>query len=229
MPTRAVIFDLDGCLVDSEPYSLKALAAELKCAGVSGVTEAELGERFLGVSLSEILAWAEDLAGRPLPPDVAERFESRLIASYRNGLDLIEGATGLLDRLVAEGISCAIATGGSVRRMRETLKISGLGARFVDRAFSADEVAHGKPAPDLFLYAARKLCVPSDECVVIEDSPHGIEGARRAGMRAIGFIGGAHLESRRESHGELLRRRGAEEVLSRMDGMAEALLASVRN
>ena len=228
MPTRAVIFDLDGCLVDSEPQSLEALTAELRAAGLADVSTAELGERFLGVSLAVILDWAAKRSGHPLPGDLADRFEARLFASYRDGLTVIDGVPDLLDRLASDGIACAIATGGSVRRMNETLRISGLASRFAGGAFSADEVAQGKPAPDLFELAARRLGISQDACVVLEDSPHGIEGARRAGMRAIGFTGGAHLDGRRDAHADLLRAKGAEAVLCRMEGMAEALLAPVR-
>jgi len=174
-----------------------------------------------------ILDWAAERAGYPLPDDFAARFEARLLASYRDGLTVIDGVPDLLDRLAREGIACAIATGGSVRRMNETLRLSGLAARFEGCAFSADEVAHGKPAPDLFELAAQRLGVPQDACVVLEDSPHGIEGAKRAGMRAIGFTGGAHLDGQRDAHADLLRAKGADAVLSRMEGMAEALLGPV--
>jgi beta-phosphoglucomutase-like phosphatase (HAD superfamily) len=228
LTTRAVIFDLDGCLVDSEPHSLRALAEELQAAVLSDVSEADLGERFLGVSLAVILDWAAGRAGRPLPDAFATRFEARLLASYRDGLKVIDGVPQLLDRLVSDDIDCAIATGGSVRRMNETLRISGLESRFAGRAFSADEVAQGKPAPDLFELAAQRLGVPAAACVVLEDSPHGIEGAKRAGMRAIGFTGGSHLDGRRDSHADLLREKGAESVLRHMEGMAEALLAPLR-
>ncbi len=223
-----MIFDLDGCLVDSEPHSLRALAEELQAAGLSDVSEADLGERFLGVSLAVILDWAAGRAGRPLPDAFAARFEARLLASYRDGLKVIDGVPQLLDRLASDDIDCAIATGGSVRRMNETLRISGLASRFAGCAFSADEVAQGKPAPDLFELAAQRLGVPAAACVVLEDSPHGIEGAKRAGMRAIGFTGGSHLDGQRDSHADLLREKGAEAVLCHMEGMAEALLAPLR-
>ena len=92
------------------------------------------------------------------------------------------------------------------------------------RGFSADQVRHGKPAPDLFLLAARRLGIVPGQCAVMEDSPHGIAGARAAGMRAVGFTGGSHLDGMRGDHARRLRDAGAVTVLSEMDGMVDALL-----
>ena len=119
----------------------------------------------------------------------------------------------------------AIGTGGSLLRLATTLRLSGLAPYFTDRGFSADQVAQGKPAPDLFLLAAREMGVPPEICVVVEDSPHGVKAARAAGMRAIGFTGGTHLDGRREVHADTLRQAGAEEVLADMSHMYAALSA----
>ena len=94
------------------------------------------------------------------------------------------------------------------------------------RAFSADQVAQGKPAPDLFLLAARELGVDPADCVILEDSPHGVTGALRAGSRAVGFVGGTHLDNRRAEHAALLRATGAAPVLDSMNGMFAALTTS---
>ncbi|MFV0382562.1 HAD family hydrolase [Paracoccus sp. (in: a-proteobacteria)] len=221
---RAVIFDLDGCLVDSEAMSLETLADEMRAEG-AGVSTDDLRRRYLGVSMQVIGDRMRAATGRPPPADFAARFENRLLARYPAELRLIDGAAALLEDLHGRGIAMAIATGGSIRRMTTTLRVSGLDARFTDRAFSADQVARGKPAPDLFLLAAEKLGIPPHACAVMEDSPHGIAGARAAGMRAVGFVGGSHLAGARDDHAERLRDAGAAMVLHELSGMLNALLS----
>lgn len=223
--TRAVIFDMDGVLVDSEPLSLGAIAAEMRSMGVRDANADEIGQRFLGVSLKVIHAYVAERAGRPVPEDFDDRFEARLFAAYRAGLPVIAGVPALLDRLKAAGVAMAIASGASVRRLGETLRVSGLERWFAGRAFSADLVARGKPAPDLFLLASARLGIDPKDCVILEDSPHGVEGALRAGARAVGFVGGSHLDGRRDAHARLLAAKGAHPVLDDMAGMFDALTA----
>lgn len=221
--TRAVIFDLDGVLVDSEPLSLGVLADEMRALGIADATPEEVGRQFLGVSLPVIRAYVADRLGRPVPEAFVERFEDRLLAIYPEKLQVIDGVPALLDQLQDAGIGMAIATGGSLRRMGETLRVSGLDRWFQGRAFSADQVAQGKPAPDLFLLAGRELGVDPADCVILEDSPHGVTGALRAGARAVGFTGGSHLDLSRAEHAALLRGKGAAPVLDSMTGMFAAL------
>ena len=221
--TRAVIFDLDGVLVDSEPLSLGVLADEMRALGIADATPEEVGRQFLGVSLPVIRAYVADRLGRPVPETFVERFEDRLLAIYPEKLQVIDGVPALLDQLQDAGIGMAIATGGSLRRMGETLRVSGLDRWFQGRAFSADQVAQGKPAPDLFLLASRELGVDPKDCVILEDSPHGVTGALRAGARAVGFTGGSHLDLSRAEHAALLRGKGAAPVLDSMTGMFAAL------
>ncbi|MBE9638581.1 HAD family hydrolase [Salipiger mangrovisoli] len=222
--THAVIFDLDGCLVDSEPHSLAAIAEEMRALGIEDATPEEIGARFLGVSISVIHAHVAQRSGAPCPPDFSDNFERRLFARYEAGLHLIPGVRALLCQLRDAGIPMAIGTGGSLRRLATTLRVADLAPFFERRGFSADQVARGKPAPDLFLLAAERLGVAPEHCVVVEDSPHGVAAARAAGMRAIGFTGGSHLDGRRNAHAEILRQAGAEEVLAEMSNMYAALL-----
>lgn len=221
--TAAVIFDLDGVLVDSEPLSLGVLAEEMRALGIVDATADEVGRQFLGVSLKVIRAYVADRLGRPVPEAFVQRFEDRLLAIYPEKLRVIDGVPELLNQLQDAGIGIAIATGGSLHRMGETLRISGLDRWFQGRAFSADQVAQGKPAPDLFLLAARELGVDPKDCVILEDSPHGVTGALRAGARAVGFTGGSHLDLSRAEHAALLRGKGAAPVLDSMTGMFAAL------
>ena len=221
---QAVIFDLDGCLVDSEPLSLASLATEMRAAGIPWATFEEVRDRYLGVSSDYVYRDIADYLGRPCPPDLGERFNRRLFKAYETDLRPIPSMISLLDAVQAAGIATCIASGGSPERIALTLALTGLTDRFGKRTFSGEQVAHGKPAPDLVLLAARTLGVSPETCVVIEDSPHGVQGARAAGMRAFGYSGGNHLDGVREAHGERLRAAGAELV---SDNAAD-LLAALR-
>ena len=225
--TLAVIFDLDGCLVDSETLALEALAAEMRALGIADATWRELRQDFLGVTLPVVCSYVTGRLGRPCPPDYADNFYRRLYAAYAVGLPIIDGVIELLDRLRTAGLALGIATGGSVDRMQRSLRSTGLEEYFAGRAFSADQVARGKPAPDLVLHVAHQLEVAPKDCVVVEDSPHGILGAVAAGMRSIGFVGGSHLEGIRERQADRLRDAGAEVVLSHARDLYDAICSPV--
>lgn len=223
--TRLVIFDLDGCLVDSEPLALEAIAAEMRALGIADAVWTDLRADFLGVTLAVVGRYVESRLGRPCPADFAENFYRRLYAFYAAGLPIIAGVTDLLDRLQADGLAIAIATGGSVERMTRSLERTGLDRYFSGRAFSADEVARGKPAPDLVLHVAHRLGVAAEACAVVEDSPHGIIGAVAAGMRAIGFAAGSHLDGIRDWQAARLREAGAEVVVRDAAALYDAIRA----
>ncbi|WP_028957509.1 HAD family phosphatase [Sulfitobacter sp. 20_GPM-1509m] len=218
--TRAVIFDLDGCLVDSEPLSLEAIAVEMRNLGIHDASAREVGERFLGVAMPVIADYVSERLGRPVPADFAQRVEDRLLASYATKLAKIAGAGALLWGLQGQGTAMAIATGGSLRRMAATLELAGLAQCFADTACSAEEVANGKPAPDLFVLALERLGLKPGECLVLEDSPHGIRGAAAAGIPAIGFVGGGHLDGKRDQHAAVLRDAGAIAVFTELSQVA---------
>ena len=212
-PVRGIIFDLDGCLVDSEPLSLKTIADEMRAYGLSHDWTA-LRDRYLGVSIATVQADVAAESGAPCGADFARTIEDRLLALYETELRQLPGAAAMLDRLVAAKMPRAIATGGSIRRMGVTLSLAGFAPVFGAHTYSADQVAHGKPAPDLFLLAARELGLAPETCLVFEDSPHGVRGARAAGMRAVGFVGASHLDGMRDLQAERLRDAGAETVLT---------------
>jgi beta-phosphoglucomutase-like phosphatase (HAD superfamily) len=216
MPATAVIFDLDGCLVDSEPLVIAAIADEVRKMGIADVSNNDIGARFLGVSMRDICEQLAQSGAVVSTDDFVDRVEAQLFKEYRKKLRRIEGTVKMLKALVDADIAIAIATGGSIRRMNETLERSELYCWFANVAFSADQVENGKPAPDLFLLAAQQLGVAVENCVVLEDSPHGVKGAIAAGMQVIGFVGGSHLEGRREAHSELLQQAGADAVFSHL-------------
>ncbi|MCC9620438.1 HAD family phosphatase [Thalassospira sp. MA62] len=224
----AVIFDLDGCLVDSEPISLSVIASEMQRIGIDEVTPTDIRDRYLGVSIQVICQHISERLGEACPPDFVDRVENHLLKTYETELRQIPHASALLDQLRDAGIKIALATGGSLRRMGATLSISGLAGRFANVAFSADQVTHGKPAPDLFLLAAREIGVPPTQCVVVEDSPHGIKGAKAAGMTAFGFVGGSHLADIRALQTERLSSAGADAIYGSLEELGNVICGQAR-
>ncbi len=221
----AIIFDLDGCLVESEVLSLKAIADEAHRLGAKELDPRELGKEVLGLKMSRIAEWVGGRAGRPAPEDFAERIDRLLMEQYPTDLKPVIGAHELLAALHREGCQMAVATGSSLARMALALRTTGIDDFFEGRSCSADQVANGKPAPDLFLFAAQAIDRDPTDCIVIEDSPHGVEGALAAGMTPIGFVGGGHLEGRRDDHAETLRRAGCVAVVDRLDAFQSLVLS----
>ena len=211
-----VIFDCDGVLVDSEPIINRAHAEVLTACGYL-ITEEVLVERFCGMSDPEMLAIIERECGRTLPASYAERVGLMIEAGFRQSLAPIEGVAEALDSL---SLPICVASSSSVAQIRQKLEITGLLQRFGERLFSATMVARGKPAPDLFLYAAQHLATVPDRCLVIEDSPAGIDAALAAGMTAIGFSGGSHCGP---EHGVRLQRHGAALVIDHMLELATTI------
>ncbi len=227
-PVRGVIFDLDGCLVDSEPLSLEAIASEMRTLGIKDATAEEIGNKFLGVAMPLIADYVSSRLHTLVPDDFADRVETQLLATYQTELRQIAGAPELLSGLNSEGCAMAIATGGSLKRMAATLEISGLESWFEGTATSASEVAQGKPAPDIFLLALERLKLKPSDCVVLEDSPHGVKGALAAGIPAIGFVGGSHLMGKRDAHEAILRDAGAVHVFERLEDVERHIITQVQ-
>lgn len=213
---KAVLFDLDGCLAESEILCLTAFSDGLAALGIALDWRA-VRDRFLGQSLPEILGQLAAEHGRPIPPGFQADFEARVQDLYRAGLRPVPGAVALLQSLGKA--PRAIVTGGSLHRMGFTLQLAGLDGFFGPHGYSGEQVARGKPHPDLFLFAARQLGVAPQDCLVLEDSPHGVAGARAAGMGALGFVGGTHLEGIRQAHAARLMAAGAAQVVA---SLAEA-------
>lgn len=186
-PWDLVIFDNDGVLVDSEPAANRVLAGLLGDCGYP-VTFDGCVSRFMGSSLARVRQVVEDETGTRLPDDFEDRYHAGLFAAFRAGLPAVAGVVGVLDELDRRGVPFCVASSGTHERIRLALSTVGLLDRFPeDRIFSAEDVAHGKPAPDLFLRAAAQLAVEPSRCLVIEDSPLGVAAARAAGMGVIGY------------------------------------------
>lgn len=192
-PFELVVFDCDGVLVDSERLAVRVESRLITELGWP-LDEGDVVERFVGRSDSYMLGEIESHLGRPVP-DWQERYESALHRSFRAELTPVDGIESALDAI---GVSTCIASSGTHDKMRLTLGITGLHERFEGRIFSATEVERGKPAPDLFLFAADRMGVDPERCVVVEDSPSGVEAARAAGMRCIAYASGLVAAERLE-------------------------------
>jgi HAD superfamily hydrolase (TIGR01509 family) len=184
-----VIFDCDGVLIDTEriavPIDVEVMA-ELGWA----MTEEEVVERFLGRSEADCTREIEEHLGRPLPPTLSLETDERYSEAFERELQPVEGVIEVLDILDRNAVPTCVASSGSHRKMRFTLGLTGLFERLDGRIYSADEVANGKPAPDLFLHAALGMGIDPQRCAVVEDSPFGLEAALAAGMGAYAFAGG---------------------------------------
>jgi HAD superfamily hydrolase (TIGR01509 family) len=182
----AVIFDCDGVLVDSEGLMNREFRTMLGEIGLSYTAE-ETTRTFMGRSMTSCMRIVESRLGRAVPDDFLQQLDRRAYAVFERDLRPVAGVEAVLDALDRAGTPYAVASSGSHEKMQTTLGITGLYARLEGRITSATEVAHGKPAPDVFLLAAERLRVQADHCVVVEDSLLGIEAALAAGMRVIGF------------------------------------------
>jgi HAD superfamily hydrolase (TIGR01509 family) len=184
--TELVIFDCDGVLVDSERIAVKVDVEMMAQLGWR-LTEAEAVDAFVGVSDASFRKIIEAKIGRSLPDD----WEATTQPLYRNRLAAelkpVDGIVEALDRIT---LPTCVASSGSHDKMRFTLGLTGLYDRFAGRIFSATQVARGKPAPDLFLFAAEQMGARPAECIVVEDSAFGVAAARAAGMHVLAYAGG---------------------------------------
>ena len=208
-----IIFDCDGVLIDSERI---ACEVEARALGEHGVLmEPHALARFAGTTTADMYRILEEETGVRLPADYVANTRKKLRAAFvaeGEGL-LVPGVRETLDMLV--GRAMCVASSSSHERLQQTLGQVALWDRFAPNIFSATEVAHPKPAPDLFLLAAARMSVSTEKCVVIEDSVFGVRAARSAGMRALGFYGAGHCTP---GHADRLLAAGAAAVF---DDMAE--------
>ena len=217
MRVGLLIFDFDGVLVDSEVIANRVLAEVLTEMGYP-VAPAECVVRFTGMNGRRIRAVVEGETGRPLPEAFEATMSGRARALFETDLAPIAGAAPLLQAL--DGARC-IASNSGHAWIRRALHTTGL-ARYFDESvlFSAADVAVGKPAPDLFLHAARTMGAATGDCVVIEDSPLGVTGGVAAGMTVLGFTGASHVG---DGHEARLRDAGAVAVFDALSQLPDLL------
>lgn len=218
-----VIFDFDGVIADSEVLSLGTLRDTLADSGLHMSLD-RVRSLFLGKSVDSIQENISQNGPAGASEGFAERWQSALYKRLGQELKPMPAILPFLDHLTARGIRYCIASSSTFERIRLSLSAMMLQDRFTD-LFSAEQVQNGKPAPDLFLFAAKQIGANPNACLVIEDSPHGIQGAKAAGMRVMGFVNGAHLTDIRDTHAELLLSAGAERVLN---DFAELYPASIQ-
>jgi HAD superfamily hydrolase (TIGR01509 family) len=180
--TAAVVFDLDGVLIDSEQVWARAREQLARERGGRYSAQAELD--MMGMSSLEWSRYMHDVVGLPEPPEeISAEVVRRLEAMYREELPLVEGAVEAVRR-TAERWPLGLASSSNRELIDLVLELSDLGRHFA-ATVSSEEVARGKPAPDVYLEAARRLDVDPGRCTAIEDSDPGIRSAKAAGMRVV--------------------------------------------
>lgn len=208
MPIDLIIFDCDGVLVDSEVISCRAHALVLTRHGYP-ITEQQVLKRFLGVSEREARQIVEAEIGRKLP-DIETQIHQETLRFYEDDLNAIAHVG---DAIAAIDVPKCVASSGTPEKIRHGLSCAGLYEQLAPHIFSATQVKRGKPAPDLFLFAAEQMKAAPQRCIVIEDSVPGVTGAIAAGMTVLGFFGGSHCTSEHEA---MLRAAGAERTFADM-------------
>jgi len=214
VPIDLIIFDCDGVLVDSEVISCRAHANALTRHGYP-ISSEQVSRRFLGRSTKQANLEIETELGRKLPEAYHGDLQDELFRSFEADLEAIRGIHDVLD-VVTQAV--CVASSGSHQRMQVSLGSTGLHERLAPNIFSSSQVKNGKPAPDLFLFAANQMRMPPERCVVIEDSLAGIAGARAAGMTVFGFCGGSHCGN---GHAETLLQAGANLTFADMHQLPE--------
>jgi HAD superfamily hydrolase (TIGR01509 family) len=181
--TQLVIFDCDGVLVDSEPVANRTLAQLLREIGLD-LTQEQIFQNFVGYSLPHCMRVIEGMLGRPPPENFLRDLQARTFAAFKTGLRAMPGIEHALDRLP---VPFCVASSGDHEKMHTTLGITGLLPRFTGRIFSVTQVARGKPAPDVYLFAAQQLGAIPSACIVVEDTPPGVQAGVAAGMTVFGY------------------------------------------
>ncbi|WP_073955388.1 HAD family phosphatase [Thalassospira sp. TSL5-1] len=212
-----IIFDCDGVLIDSEILSFAVDQQILAGYGIN-LQPDEIARDFGGISYGEMVSTLNERFDMAL--DAAhyqQQCEDILYDVFRRELRAIDGMANVLENL---RVPVCVASGSDLDRLALCLGITQLENFFKNRVFSAQQVAKGKPAPDLFLFAAKQMGISPHHCLVIEDSPSGVVAANRAGMQAVGFLGGRH---RQNADPALLHDAGACHVVASGDALLSCL------
>lgn len=209
-----IIFDCDGVLVDSEPLAAEAYVRAYRKHGLT--IEASVVAEGVGLKQADIVRKIGEITGQYLPDEATPDL---WIATRDLFTEKLQPTPGLPNFLAALATAKCVASSSSLERIHHSLGVTGLAASFGEAIFSSQMVKHGKPAPDLFQLAAKTMGFAPENCVVIEDSRFGVQGAIAAGMIAIGYTGGGHTWA---EHGDTLRAAGAHSVCADWTGvMAE--------
>ncbi|QQA42567.1 HAD family hydrolase [Pelagovum pacificum] len=188
-----VIFDCDGVLIDSEIISAAVLIEQAAALGIRFDFD-YVRRHFIGRSFPTVAKTIREDYDRSLPADFEQRYRAALLERFETELHTTEGIEALLPRL---GVMSCVATSSSPPRVLRSLSITGLDRFFGHRVYTASQVERGKPAPDLFLFAAQSMGVAPERALVIEDSFPGIDAAQAAGMQLLLYTGGGHFSGSR--------------------------------
>jgi len=202
MTPDLVIFDCDGVLVDSETISNELLAQAVTELGWP-TTTADSHKRFRGRSMMSTMAIVEAEIGRPIPEDWAVATRATIRDAVEATVTAIPGVQMVVETVAAADLPRCVGSSSGPDYLQRVLARTGLGVHFGADVFSAHMVENGKPAPDLFLFAASQMGHPPQGAVVIEDTVPGVEAGMAAGMRVIGFVGDPHTDA------DALKRAGA--------------------
>ncbi len=178
-----IIFDCDGVLVDSEILSSHVFSQTLKNIGISFSSQ-ECMAQFQGWALPACYAWLEKRFDVALPASFDHTLSENTRMAFERDLSAVDGVKTVLDDLTASGIPFCVASNGSHKKIQHSLSLTKLLPYFSSR-FSVEDVSNGKPAPDLFLHAAKKMGMPAAQTIVIEDSKSGWLAAEAAGMQSL--------------------------------------------
>lgn len=218
-----VIFDCDGVLVDSEVIACRAVAEGLQALG-HAISADWVAERYVGISNRDMYSELERLLGE-FPPSFHAEMSARETTLFARELKAIPGVEAALCALTTR---ICVASSSTPVQLAQKLEWTGLQPWFAGAVFSAAEVVRGKPAPDLFLYAAARLGVAPSRALVVEDSLAGVAAGKAAGMTVFGFTGGSRC---RQGHAERLATAGAERVfaeMSELPGLIDHIVARAR-
>ena len=185
MALQLIIFDCDGVLVDSETIANPVFCDTLTAFGIDMSYE-ESFATFTGLSLLSCLNIVEATFGKVLPPEFIIQYKEKVSDVLRQKLQPIKDIGSVLDSVK---LPICVASGSGHERIRLSLDTTGLLSKFANNIFSASDVAEGKPAPDLFLYAAKEMGYAPEHCAVIEDSIPGVIAGVAAGMTVFAYAG----------------------------------------
>ena len=211
---KLIIFDCDGVLVDSEPLSNRTIAGQMRELGIA-MTEEEAIQLFAGGSLKNVTDYVKEATGNEAPSDMEDVYRERSYELFRKELQPVHGIKAILQQI--PNIKC-VASNGPIEKMKLNLKLADLIHFFDENLFSAYEIGHWKPDPRLFLHAAQAMGFEARDCIVIEDSDHGIYAAKAAGMQVYGFAGRTPREKLESAGAEIFEEMGQ---LSRILGFGE--------
>jgi len=183
---QLLIFDCDGVLVDSEKISSRVIAEEITKVGIPMETH-EAQKLFTGGSLADVEKYIEVKLGRPIGYDFETVYRKRSFELFEQFIEPINGVEEALKNIEERSIKKCVASNGPLQKMLLNLRLTNLLPFFKGQLFSAYEVNRWKPDPFLFLHAAKTMNTVPEDCLVIEDSIHGVEAAISAGMPVLGY------------------------------------------